>query len=316
MALAGALSGVRRRDVGSAVRRLIASYRSGDPPCTPILADPEAVLAYTAYRMPATYAAVREVFSHVSTLQPATMLDVGGGTGAAAWAAAEALPSLGSMTVTDQSVAALDLGRRLASTSTVSVLRSARWQPQTLGPGTVLEPADLITAAYLLGELDPPTRARVLAQLSRAARLAVVVEPGTPAGYERVLVAREALIGAGFRVLAPCPHSAPCPLAGGPDWCHFTARLERSALHRQVKGAELGHEDEKFAYVVATRTALGAPAGGRVLRHPVTRKGLVTLTVCAPDGGVARTPVPKSSPRYRAARAARWGSAWPPPEAP
>lgn len=313
-ALAGALAGVRGRDVGPAVRRLIASYRSGQVPRTPILDSAEAVTAYAAYRMPATYAALREVFAQLGHVEPTSMLDLGGGTGAAAWAATEAFPSLETVTVTDQSGPALEIGKRLAGTATAAALRSAQWRALSLGPASVVDPADLITVAYLLGELDPPTRERVISQVSRAARIAVVVEPGTPAGYGRVLAARDALIADGFQVLAPCPHSRGCPLAGGSDWCHFAARLDRSVLHRQAKDAELGHEDEKLAYVVVARDSAVEPVDGRVLRHPVTRKGLVTLTVCTRDSGVVRTPVAKNRPLYRAARAARWGSAWPPAE--
>lgn len=321
--MAAALADVRGHDLAPAVRQLIADYRSGEVPRTPHLAG-TTVTAYAAYRMPATYAAVRAALAQVRVLRPRTMLDLGGGTGAAAWAAAATFPDLATITVTDQSSAALDLGRRLAGTSAAPALRSAQWRPVALGPASVVEPADLITSAYLLGELDPPTRDRIVGQLSQAARIAVVVEPGTPAGYRRVLAAREALIGAGFGVLAPCPHPRACPLPGTGDWCHFAARLDRSALHRQVKGAELGHEDEKFAYVIAARGGAGEviaardtgvdPVEGRVLRHPVTRKGLVTLTVCTRDGEAVRTPVPRSHPLYRAARDTRWGDPWPPVE--
>ena len=66
----------------------------------------------------------------------------------------------------------------------------------------------------------------------------LVVEPGTPAGYARIIALREQLIAAGAHVAAPCPHDGKCPLAA-PDWCHFTQRLPRSRAHKQVKGAEL-----------------------------------------------------------------------------
>ena len=55
-----------------------------------------------------------------------------------------------------------------------------------------------------------------------------------------------------------------------PDWCHFTQRLPRSRAHKQVKGAELPFEDEKFAYVALTRTAVAAaplPRAGAAGRH-------------------------------------------------
>src|SRR5262245_24618326 len=72
----------------AAVTTLMAAYRSGGPPADgPILSRPVEVAAYAAYRMPATYAAMRSVFDALPTLAPASLVDVGGGTGAAAWAA-------------------------------------------------------------------------------------------------------------------------------------------------------------------------------------------------------------------------------------
>ena len=94
------------------------------------------------------------------------------------------------------------------------------------------------------------------------------------------------------------------------DWCHFAVRLDRSALHRRVKGGRLGHEDEKFSYVLASRAPV-TPASGRVLRHPVTRKGLVQLEVCDSAGSAGRVVVTKRDPiAYRAARDASWGDPW------
>lgn len=306
-ALAGTLADVRSREIAPAVHRLIDGYRAAR---TPDLDSPEAVTAYAVYRMPATYAALCEVFAQLGPLEVRTMLDVGGGTGAAAWATAEALPGISSITVADRSDQALALGRRLAATSTVPALRSARWQRLTLDARTELPRADLLVAAYLLGELDPVTRHGLVEAMATSGATVVLVEPGTPEGYRRILAAREQLLTRGHGVIAPCPHGAPCPLTPTNDWCHFAVRLERSALHRRVKGAELGYEDEKFAYV-ATAPAARPRAAGRVLRHPVTRKGLVGLTVCQDDGQVARAAVGRSASAYRAARATRWGDPWP-----
>ncbi len=87
-------------------------------------------------------------------------------------------------------------------------------------------------------------------------------------------------------------------------------RLDRPALHRRLKGGRLGHEDEKFSYVLASRAPV-TPASGRVLRHPVTRKGLVQLEVCDSAGSAGRVVVTKRDPiAYRAARDASWGDPW------
>ena len=152
------------------------------------------------------------------------------------------------------------------------------------------------------------------AAAAAASGLVLVLEPGTPRGYAAVLAARSRLTDAGWHLLAPCPQDGPCPVAARPgDWCHFAVRLDRSALHRRVKGGRLGHEDEKFSYVLASREPV-TPAGGRVLRHPVTRKGLVQLEVCDSQGSTGRVVVTRRDPiAYRAARDATWGDPWPDP---
>ena len=130
-------------------------------------------------------------------------------------------------------------------------------------PGVALPTADLAVVSYLLGELPDPMHAPVVdAAVAAASTAVLVVEPGTPRGYAAVLAARSRLTAAGWHVLAPCPQDGPCPVAARPgDWCHFAARLDRTALHRRLKGARLGHEDEKFSYVLATRTPGGSAAG-------------------------------------------------------
>lgn len=145
-----------------------------------------------------------------------------------------------------------------------------------------------------------------------SAQTVVIVEAGTPAGYTRVIEARDRLIAAGFRVAAPCPHSAACPIAPGEDWCHFSARVSRSSLHRQVKGGSLPYEDEKFSYVAATRLP-ATPASARVIRRPQIRKGQVLLDLCEPDEQLTRRTVTKRhGDLYKAARDAAWGDGWPP----
>jgi ribosomal protein RSM22 (predicted rRNA methylase) len=52
-----------------------------------------------------------------------------------------------------------------------------------------------------------------------------------------------------------------------------------------------------------------------VLRHPVTRKGLVRLRLCAHSGVVTDETVSKrQGDRYRAARDLVWGDPWSLPE--
>jgi len=116
-------------------------------------------------------------------------------------------------------------------------------------------------------------------------------------------------LGCGAHVIAPCPHERACPMASG-DWCHFAARVERSGLHRRLKSGALGHEDEKYSYVVLARDAHGAgPA--RILRHPRLHGGHAQLELCTLAGLERRTVSKKHGEAWRQLRRARWGDAWP-----
>ncbi|WP_328722042.1 small ribosomal subunit Rsm22 family protein [Streptomyces sp. NBC_00247] len=316
-ALAGLLDGLPPKQAAQAVDRLIASYRGTTPTDAPVLRDRADVVAYAAYRMPATFEAVRaalDAFREAAPeWEPATHTDVGGGTGAASWAVAGAWDGPRT-TVLDWAEPALALGRELAEAGGPPGLRAARWQPARIGAGLDLDPTDLVTVSYVLKELTPAARTGLVDAAAAAAQAVVVVEPGTPDGYARVIEARDRLIAAGLTVAAPCPHSAACPIEPGTDWCHFSARVSRSSLHRQVKGGTLSHEDEKFSYVVATRFPV-RPVAARVTRRPQIRKGQVLLELCTRDEALRRETVTKRhGALYRAARDTDWGDAWPPPE--
>ena len=323
-ALAGLLDGLPPRQAAQAVDRLIANYRGTTPTDAPVLRDRSDVVAYAAYRMPATFEAVRSALAAFRAAEPGwaptAHVDLGGGTGAASWAVADAWPAgEHTTTVLDWAEPALALGRELATRSGSAPLRDARWQRQALDSGPALPDAcDLVTLSYVLGELTESARQAVVDAAASAAEAVLVVEPGTPEGYLRVIAARDRLIGAGFRIAAPCPHSGTCPIEPGSDWCHFAARVNRSSLHRQVKGGSLPYEDEKFSYVAAVRTAAhrDVPASwARVVRRPQLRKGQVLLDLCLPEEGLHRETVTKRrGPLYRAARDTEWGAAWPPPD--
>ncbi|KNB52868.1 small ribosomal subunit Rsm22 family protein [Streptomyces caatingaensis] len=319
-ALAGLLDGLPPRQAAQAVERLIANYRGRTPTDAPVLRDRSDVAAYAAYRMPATFEAVRSALAAFRTRlpawTPASHVDIGGGTGAATWAVADAWPSgERRTTVLDWAEPALALGGELARSAASPALRAARWRRQAIGAGLEIpEDTDLVTVSYVLGELTAADRAAVVAQAARA-RGALIVEPGTPEGYARIAEARERLTGAGLTVVAPCPHGGACPVVAGTDWCHFSARVSRSSLHRQVKGGSLAYEDEKFSYVAVVRDAVPPrPGEARVVRRPQIRKGQVLLDLCTAEEGLRRETVTKRRGEvYRAARDADWGDAWPPP---
>src|SRR3979409_53389 len=243
-------------------------------------------LAYALARMPATYAAVVASLNARCEIRPdfapASLLDVGAGPGTASWAAAEAFPSLKDFTLLDANDAlrelALDLTRKSAR------LRGINYEPgQARSFVAHADAADLVVASYMIGEIGDAEQ-NALAELmwSKTRDTLLVVEPGTPAGYARIIALRAQLIASGAHVAAPCPHDRACPLTP-PDWSHFAQRLPRSRAHKKIKGAELPFEDEKFSYVALTR-APAAHHPARVLAQPVVTKVQVTAKLCTDRG--------------------------------
>ncbi|CAM5511434.1 rRNA methyltransferase OS=Streptomyces alboniger OX=132473 GN=CP975_10115 PE=4 SV=1 [Streptomyces alboniger] len=69
-ALAVLLDGLPARQAAQAVERLIGNYRGATPTDTPILRDRADVAAYAAYRMPATFEAVRSALDAFAAAVP------------------------------------------------------------------------------------------------------------------------------------------------------------------------------------------------------------------------------------------------------
>lgn len=310
-AIAAQLERRPRKALADSARRLSESYRARKP-TTEAIRDETDALAYALTRMPATYAAVVSALGKVAAEQPdfapRSLLDVGSGLGAAAYAAAEIWPGLDAVEMLDRSPAFLTLAGALSAESGVGPVAAGRI---TAGDMTRLgadaAPRDLVTAAYALTELAESELDAVLDALwARTGGALAIVEPGTPRDYARLMRLRDRLLAQGAVILAPCPHGEACPLAPS-DWCHFSVRLPRSREHKALKGADAPFEDEKFSFLVAARRGL-APAG-RVLAPARHGKAGVTLKLCE-SAGLREIFLPKrAKASYERFRKKDWGDA-------
>jgi len=310
-ALEARLQGFSRNDAAERAAAISKIYREGGGSGT--IKSKTDALAYALARMPATYAAVAASLNALCAIRPdfspKDLLDVGAGPGTATWASAEVFPSLRRFALLDTNDALRALALDLFHNSTrLGGIGYERGEARAVLAKA--EAADLVVANYVIGELADAEQQAVAALMWEKTRDALlVVEPGTPAGYGRIIALRERLIASGAHVAAPCPHDGRCPLAA-PDWCHFTQRLQRSRAHKQVKGVELPFEDEKFSYVALTREPVTRhPA--RVLAQPVVTKVEVSAKLCTRQG-LAMSKVPRrDKAAYAAARRWRWGDAIP-----
>lgn len=258
-------------------------------------------LAYLATRVPATYAAISHVLFKVNTPQHIeSMLDVGAGPGTGTWAAREIFSALKKATLIEKDPHFIELGKRIAP-------QAGEWLNVDVNKHFNTIVHDLVLMSYALGELPDGKQQEIIHNLWKCTgKILVVIEPGTPEGFERIRKVRETLINdLGAFIVAPCPHAEKCPMKQN-DWCHFSVRAERSYQHRYAKDATLPFEDEKFSYIIASKS-LVALTQSRILRHPLKRKGHVSLTLCTAEGIKENIITKKDKEKYHSVRKLSWG---------
>jgi ribosomal protein RSM22 (predicted rRNA methylase) len=306
-----ALSGQKLADLATAAAALSQRYREERRDGRLHVASEADALAYLAVRLPATYAAVRASFAAIKQARPdfapETALDIGAGPGTALWAAADCWPALADAVLVEASAVFQACGAELAREADLPHLT---WRIADAVKNPIDEtPRGLVTLAYVLNELPADARPQLLQRLWDAtADTLVIIEPGTPAGWQRIAAARAQLLAAGAYPIAPCPHAHPCPLSP-PDWCHFAARVARSRAHRLAKEAELAWEDEKFSYLAVARGPRSL-TDARVIARPRKGSGRVTLKLCRPDGSASEQLFSRrDGDLFKRATRSDWGSA-------
>ena len=302
-----------RSSLARSARELTERYKSATFHSPAISGDAHRA-AYLAVRFPATYAVNEYVFRELKRLAPEatieSILDLGAGPGTSSLAASEVFPEINKATLLEGDQRWLEFGKKLASACPRQELKDSQWQRTDLRSGFPVQPHDVVVMSYTIGELTGNNAETTLRQAwNSASQFLVLVEPGTPAGFAVINRARSFLISTGAYLLAPCPHSGECPMVGAGDWCHFAQRIQRTAEHRQLKGGSLGYEDEKFSYLIVSRSAI-EPAKARIVRHPRKHTGFLHLNLCTPAGLETKTVTKSHKSVYKLARHAEWGDSW------
>ena len=265
--------------------------------------------AYLTARLPATYAAVAYCLAELTDrhrqFAPQSMLDAGSGPGTAAWAAAVTYSDILSVTFLDNNLQFLKLASSLAAQSDHPALRQARALEGDICSLPEIS-ADLVVAAYAFAELPLSISEEVTIALWQACKnTLLIIEPGTPQGFDRIHRIRAALIAEGAQLIAPCTHMNACPVTT-PDWCHFSVRLARSREHMHAKKARVPFEDEKFSYVIASRKPV-ALHGGRILKPPAETKAEIRFKLCTEKGLSQQSVARRDKAEYKRVRKLEWG---------
>ena len=179
------VSGKSTREIRGDATGLSVKYRSRESQGTRVVQTPQDALAYVAFRLPATFAAAHASLSEVRRVRPdwhpRTLLDLGAGPGTVGWAATTLWPSIRQVTVVEMDPHMIQAGRELYASSTRQVLRDARWLKGHVTGVALDQHADLVTAAYVLGELPGIAfESTVRHWWSMAKETLVAIEPRDP----------------------------------------------------------------------------------------------------------------------------------------
>lgn len=310
-AIAAQLHAQSRKRIAAVAEAMSGGYRAGRA-SREVIGSEEAVLAYLLARLPATYAAVSAVLSEiverVPGFAPATLLDAGSGPGTASWAATTTWPGIAQVTMLDDSDVFRAMARKLAVASGHTGLSGAVAKACNLTHDDALPRSDLVIASYTFAEFPQTKIPEIASRLWNAcAGILVLIEPGTPAGFRRILDCRDILLREGAAIVAPCGGSFACPLRE-PDWCHFSVRLARSRDHIIAKGAEAPFEDEKYCYLALARMPVTVlPAAARVLAPPRRNKVGIGMKLCTGGAVEMRVVASRDRSAFAGMRRVQWG---------
>jgi 2-polyprenyl-3-methyl-5-hydroxy-6-metoxy-1,4-benzoquinol methylase len=271
--------------------------------------------------VPKGAAAVRELLAVglLAARGPLRVLDLGAGLGAMTWGLLRARALAGTAgpveaTWVDGDGEALDLALEIArerakrspgsDALTVKAVKGSvdgatastgDWQ---VGGGAF----DVVVVGQVLSEIDigstdEPRAARQAAWLQvllerhvAPGGSLVVVEPALRDRSRNLHRVRDAVVGAGATVFAPCTHREGCPaLRDERDWCHEDLRVDLPPwLVPVARAAGLRYEGLTFSYLVLRRdgATLGRLAGSpaekvyRVVSDRIRSKGKIELFLC------------------------------------
>lgn len=314
------IEGMNINAMSQSARELSRRYMEESGQGKSLLNRDEEAAVYSLMRMPATFSAVSfalEKVCEMSDFVPRSLLDAGAGTGGATFAANEFF-ALDSINCLEREPAMENIGKKLFSFGEDKAIREARYiradlveEATKANDNSKKYVSDLVISSYVLNEMSMEDRMKVVKWLwDNAEKMLVIIEPGTPVGFANIRRIRDFLMEQGAYVCAPCPHMENCPVTGD-DWCHFTVRVQRGKIHKMLKNADVPYEDEKFSYIAFSREPLKMDKCGRIMRHPITLKGRMELSLCTSDGIYTKTVTKKDNEAYKCAKKADCGDIYP-----
>ena len=280
------LEKIDKKNLQEHAQNISLKYRNESGQGKRLLTKQEEAISYAAVRMPATYGAIYTSIKNTLQIyfpEIKTLLDVGSGTGAGSWAASNLL-NLDKITCLEREDVMINLGKSLIEVSNDECIKNAQWKQTDLVNENIEDTADLVICSYVLNEMNEKERNSIVQKLWKCAKkILIIIEPGTPVGFDEIKQIRNTLIKQQGHIIAPRPNIEECKIKQN-DWCHSTIRVSRTKTHKTLKNANVPYEDEKFSYIAISKEEFTKNEIIRVLRHPKIETGKITLEVCTNQG--------------------------------
>lgn len=300
-------SGLDQKELRAFSKQLTERYKENRGQGSRIVSRRLETFCYAVVRMPATFGAVSasiEYMKEFSNEELYSALDLGAGTGAASLALSYLYPEIRKYTLIEREASMIDFSKTVLE----DISSRTEYIKADIYSMDEYPKADIVIASYAFNELSDEKRAEVLLKAYNAAnKILIIVEPGTKEGYRQIRNSRNMLIDKGANIIAPCPGNCSCQLTED-DWCHFTERVSRTKLQKQIKGTDVPFEDEKFSYIAVSKNE-AEHAERRVIRHPVINPGRIALKLCSKNG-IEDINVTKKNPDFKKARKSDCGDSF------
>ncbi len=255
----------------AAIEELSDKFTRNRDRITDYLREPRLVAAYTAFYSLTNIPKLREVLrwmpqTWVEELKHSTLIDLGAGPGtfSLAWRREGAN---GPVYQVEQSPLMRQQAAKIWSAfGEGQLFQGQRWEwsvenPKFLLFGHSANEMDVATAIRYIDVIDPDH--------------VLFIEPGTKEFFAKMIELRAYLLGAGHRVLFPCPLPSACPMQVSEDWCHQFIHVRQDPEVERL--TQLARKDRKLLPLTVqafSRTFSTDNPRERVVRvHPETKFG-------------------------------------------
>ena len=158
-------AGIPVKKLISAANAISERYRNEAASGKPLITNDTEAAAYAIVRMPATIGASGSAMQYAADRyedEITTVLDIGAGTGACSWAAAEIFSDIEKITCLEREKSMIDFGRSLMEKGDFPF--ECQWISSDITDGFNMK-ADLVTASYVLNEMPEKMQEKLISAL-------------------------------------------------------------------------------------------------------------------------------------------------------